>query len=164
MEEHEKLPVELDVPTLQQLLPKVDVSRVINYFDDYLEDRKEARKVCLPKELPCDKTNKFRTSSGWCNNLRYPSYGNSFEQLRRLKEPAYDDGKMKNKDFFKSINLGFDTPRAKSVTGNLLPSPRKISVKVHDDEQNEDIHFSHMLMQFGQLLDHDLVRFKKLLK
>jgi hypothetical protein len=52
--------------------------------------------------------------------------------------------------------LGFDTPRAKSVTGNPLPSPRKISVKIHDDKHNEDIHFSHLLMQFGQLLDHDI--------
>jgi hypothetical protein len=93
LEEHEKLPADLDVPTLQQLLPKVDVSRVLNYFEDYLDDRKDARKVCLPKPLPCDRTNKFRTASGWCNNLHFPSYGNSFEQLRRIHPPAYDDGK-----------------------------------------------------------------------
>lgn len=68
LEDHEKLPADLDAPTLQRLLPKVDVSRVINYFEDYLEDKKEARKVCLLKPLPCDKTNKFRSSSGWCNS------------------------------------------------------------------------------------------------
>ncbi|KAI6191954.1 hypothetical protein M3Y97_00283900 [Aphelenchoides bicaudatus] len=142
LEEHEKLPAELDVPTLQQMLPKVDVSRVINYFEDYLEDKPDARKVCLPKPLPCDHTTKYRTPSGWCNNLKTPSYGNAFEALRRIREPAYDDG--------------FDTPRAKSVTGNKLPSARKISVKIHNDDQQEDSHFTHMVMQFGQLIDHDL--------
>ncbi|KAI6226424.1 Peroxidasin [Aphelenchoides fujianensis] len=41
------------------------------------------------------------------------------------------------------------------VSGHPLPSARTISIHVHDDNQHEDAHFSHMLMQFGQLLDHD---------
>ena len=50
-------------------------------------------------------------------------------------------------------------PRQYSVTGKLLPSPRLISNKLHRTGVSgmlEPIH-SAMLMQWGQLLDHDIL-------
>ncbi|KAI6227593.1 hypothetical protein M3Y99_01237900 [Aphelenchoides fujianensis] len=49
----------------------------------------------------------------------------------------------------------FDTPRTTAKNGRPLPSARTVSVALHDDNEAEDVHFSHMLMQMGQILDHD---------
>lgn len=47
-------------------------------------------------------------------------------------------------------------PRSKSVTGELLPSARVISNKIHFDLPISQQMYSHMIMQFGQILDHEV--------
>ena len=37
-----------------------------------------------------------------------------------------------------------------------LPNPRAMSKKNHPDENKPDTRYTHMVMQFGQFLDHDL--------
>ena len=37
---------------------------------------------------------KYRTLTGWCNNLLFPEYGKSIRAFTRLLAPAYDDGLM----------------------------------------------------------------------
>jgi hypothetical protein len=56
------------------------------------------------------------------------------------------------------LNLctGVGSPRALSVTGQPLPSPRLISVNVHPDTSRPHVRYSLMFMQYAQLLDHDL--------
>ncbi len=65
---------------------------------------------CDEQTLPCDHTTKYRTLTGWCNNLNFPEYGKSIRAFTRLLAPAYDDGLM--------------SPRSSSLSGKPLPSPR----------------------------------------
>ncbi|KAK5972522.1 hypothetical protein GCK32_013243 [Trichostrongylus colubriformis] len=84
----ERLPVGLDVSTLQQLLPDVEVESIIGNFTPF---------------------------------------------------------------------LGFDAPRTKARSGQELPSGRQVSNVVHSDAPEFHVRFTHMLMQFGQILDHDMM-------
>ncbi|XP_028406279.1 peroxidasin-like isoform X2 [Dendronephthya gigantea] len=85
---------------------------------------------------------KYRTIDGTCNNLDNPMWGSSLTAFRRLLRPVYENG--------------FNTPmgwRNKDV----LPSARLISTQVISAAKNApDEAFTHMLMQWGQFLDHDL--------
>lgn len=84
------------------VLPNIDVS-------DVMEIPKVFR--CDEQTLPCDHTTKYRTLTGWCNNLNFPEYGKSIRAFTRLLAPAYDDGLM--------------SPRSRSVSG-LTHFPSKI--------------------------------------
>ncbi|PAV72327.1 hypothetical protein WR25_17929 isoform B [Diploscapter pachys] len=119
-----------------QKLRGYDLSRVLPENDN---------NRCTPKNMPCNRAAKYRTFDGWCNNLKHPEFGNTFNELKRLLPPAYEDG--------------IDEPRSFSSSDNLLPNPRVISNVVHHDRNIQHSMgriYSHMLMQLGQLIDHDL--------
>ncbi|XP_022650761.1 peroxidase-like isoform X2 [Varroa destructor] len=82
----------------------------------------------------------YRTADGSCNNLEHAEWGKSFTCLRRLLPPRYADG--------------VSMPRI-SETGLQLPNPRLVSTTIHVDLDRPSRHVSHMLMQWGQFLDHD---------
>lgn len=83
---------------------------------------------------------KYRSFDGSCNNLKRGHFGKSFECLTRLLPPNYasNAGHVRN-----------------SVTGGVLPSPRVVSLNLHLQERVQS-NATHMLMAFGQFLDHDL--------
>ena len=90
---------------------------------------------------------KYRTFDGTCNNLKEPMRGASYIPLRRLLPAQYDDGLMQP--------IGFD--KEKRPNGRALPSARLVSTKVlTTGTVTPDTRHSHMLMQWGQFLDHDL--------
>jgi len=89
----------------------------------------------------CSANDRYRSMSGACNNLDNPLWGVAGAQLVRLLPPDYSDG--------------IGAPRG-GFNYSSLPNPRWMSQKNHPDNDNPDTRFTHMVMQFGQLLDHDI--------
>ncbi|KAM6457875.1 peroxidasin homolog isoform 1-T2 [Liasis olivaceus] len=90
---------------------------------------------------------KYRTHDGSCNNLQHPMWGASLTAFQRLLKPAYQNG--------------FNLPRGFSLVEDSrelpLPLPRLVSTAMIGTETiTPDDQFTHMLMQWGQFLDHDL--------
>ena len=100
--------------------------------------------TCFPSEelRTCDAAARYRTFSGWCNNLGRPYWGQANTVLRRLFPATYEDGISK--------------PRSRSLLGTTLPNPRKVSREVHTSESDPDPRYTLMVMQWGQFVDHDL--------
>jgi hypothetical protein len=74
-----------DLRELMAVLPNVDLT-------DTLEIPRVFR--CDEQTLPCDHTSRYRSTTGWCNNLRHPEWGKSLRAFVRLLPPAYSDGKV----------------------------------------------------------------------
>ncbi|GAB1597499.1 peroxidasin-like [Argonauta hians] len=90
---------------------------------------------------------KYRSYDATCNNLLNPTYGASNQAFRRLLPPRYENG--------------FNTPvgwnPSKEYNGFPLPSPRLVSsVMIGSNHVTNDNVSTHMLMQWGQFLDHDM--------
>ncbi|XP_023663422.2 peroxidasin isoform X1 [Paramormyrops kingsleyae] len=89
---------------------------------------------------------KYRSHDGTCNNLQHPMWGASLTAFERLLKSVYDNG--------------FNLPRG--VTDRVqnsfpLPLPRLVSTTMIGTETiTPDDRYTHMLMQWGQFLDHDL--------
>lgn len=83
----------------------------------------------------------FRTADGTCNNEIHPEWGASFWPFARFLPPNYSDGVDKVR---------------RSISGNSLPSARKVSSLVHRPLDIVGTKYTTMLMQWGQFLDHDL--------
>jgi len=101
---------------------------------------------------PCNRCNKFRTPSGVCNNLRRPTYGTANTLMRRLIPAQYDDG-------ISRLKGTLQIKRSSLVPGPFsppFPSPRVVSLGIVRDREVNDSSFSHILMQWGQFMDHDM--------
>ncbi|XP_026871157.2 peroxidasin [Electrophorus electricus] len=89
---------------------------------------------------------KYRSHDGTCNNLQHPMWGASLTAFERLLKSVYDNG--------------FNLPRGttnRRHNGYALPLPRLVSTTmVGTDTITPDERYTHMLMQWGQFLDHDL--------
>lgn len=58
-------------------------------------------------------------------------------------------------DILCDIFSGLERVRT-SVSGGPLPSARLVSTAIHADRDSDLTHITHMVMQWGQFLDHDL--------
>ncbi|EFN87248.1 Peroxidasin-like protein [Harpegnathos saltator] len=90
---------------------------------------------CPPASL------RYRTSDGSCNNLRDLWWGSAMSTMQRFLPAIYHDG-------VQSVR--------RSTSGRPLPSPRDISGLIHEDQDIPLASVTHMLMQWGQFVDHDL--------
>lgn len=90
---------------------------------------------------------KYRTIDGTCNNLQHPMWGASLTGFKRLLKPIYENGFSTpvgwNKD---QKYFGFPKPSARLVSTTVIST----------DEITPDSEITHMVMQWGQFLDHDL--------
>ncbi len=90
---------------------------------------------------------KYRTLDGSCNNLQHPEWGASLTAFQRLLKPIYENG----------LNTPVGWNASHTYNGHHKPSARKLSLEVvSTDTTSNHAQFSHMLMQWGQFLDHDL--------
>lgn len=116
---------------------------MLNTDNSYKLDQYTAPAEFCPYVRPifCDFNNPYRTIDGSCNNKCNTWWGQSVTPFRRLLAPAYDDG--------------LDAPRKRSVTGSLLPNPRKI-VLLLDQPNSATGRVSALLAHFAQFVDHDI--------
>ncbi|CAK1588655.1 unnamed protein product [Parnassius mnemosyne] len=90
---------------------------------------------------------KYRSVDGSCNNFAHPTWGTSLSAFRRILFPIYENGFSQPVGWNKNIKYN----------GYNLPSARLISTAIISTKEiSEDIEISHMVMQWGQWLDHDL--------
>ncbi|XP_050420959.1 heme peroxidase 2 [Adelges cooleyi] len=90
----------------------------------------------------CNILNPFRTFSGYCNNLKNPNFGKAMTTFQRILPAVYENG--------------INHPRLTSVTGSPLPSARLVSAMSHPDISHLHGRYTLTLMQFAQILDHDI--------
>lgn len=90
---------------------------------------------------------KYRSFDGSCNNFAHPMWGASLTGFRRILYPTYENGF--------SYPVGWN--KKMKYNGFTLPSARLVSTEIiSTNEITEDIKITHMVMQWGQWVDHDL--------
>ena len=90
---------------------------------------------------------KYRSVDGSCNNHVHTLWGASLTPLRRILEPEYENGF--------NTPIGFDQDRL--YNGYKKPHARLVSTKlISSKTTTPDPNLTHMLMQWGQFLDHDI--------
>lgn len=93
------------------------------------------------EKIHCNITAKYRSVDGVCNNYDNPKWGQAETAFVRLLTPDYSDG--------------ITGPR-KSSAGTDLPSARTVSQGVTLIDDKPSGLYTHMVMQWGQFLDHDI--------
>ena len=128
------------------ILSKQEVARIY--------EESECKEVITQPTVDCDSHDAtfFRTQDGSCNNRQFPTRGAANTQLRRLIPPHYDDGICRARGFLQSQGSSlFGGPFAAPN-----PSPRVASTGIIEDRDENDTMHTHILMQWGQFMDHDM--------
>ncbi|CAI6350006.1 unnamed protein product [Macrosiphum euphorbiae] len=94
---------------------------------------------CFPRPH-CDIFNMYRTIDGSCNNLLYPTWGQTNTANTRIIQANYSDG--------------YSQPR-KSVSGHELPEVRKIRKTIFKDIDKSSPKHNLFVMQYAQIVTHD---------
>ncbi|KAI8116975.1 Peroxidasin [Lucilia cuprina] len=90
---------------------------------------------------------KYRTLDGTCNNLLHPTWGASLTSFRRIEKPIYENG----------FSMPIGWTKNKLYAGFPKPSSRLVSTTlISTKDITPDDTITHMVMQWGQFLDHDL--------
>ena len=100
----------------------------------------------------CSNQKIYRTADGTCNNRNNPTYGAANTPYERLILPQYEDGISTPRGWLQSTGSSlyagpFSPPN---------PSPRVVSTGVITRDLESGSPYTHILMQWGQFMDHDL--------
>lgn len=95
----------------------------------------------------------FRKLDGTCNNREQPILGAASTQFRRLINPLYEDGCDAPLGRLQHLLADVDSD---SILSPLNPSARLVSMEVIKQAEIEGQPLTHMMMQWGQFLDHDM--------
>ena len=130
------------------LLTKDELAHIYSEIPDCFDPREEADCMSIPF------VDSIRTADGTCNNKDKPTRGSSFTAYRRLLPAHYEDGLQQlygyrqSKQEDRIFRDGPYTPP--------YPSARLISAMIIRDRKVDDGNLTHLIMQWGQFIDHDL--------
>ena len=113
------------------------------------------RGLLVPPTCNSPSVNAYRSVDGTCNNLQNPLWGAATTAFRRILPPYYEDGISAIRGYLQNY------AEAVLPTGPFVPpvpSPRIVSTNIVRDLSLDETNVSHMVMQFGQFLDHDITR------
>ena len=127
------------------LLTKQEIAKI--YQDSNCEE------VVESPDCSSSVVQRQRTADGTCNNLKNPTFGAAVTPLRRIIVPEYEDGLSQLRGTMQSRDTGLLRHDAFSPPN---PSPRLVSLNVVLDRQVVNDDLAHILMQWGQFLDHDI--------
>ncbi|XP_043246225.1 peroxidase-like [Amphibalanus amphitrite] len=121
-------------------LPREAILHGLPLIDTYQTSIAAFCPAHLSAGLQCE-VSRYRTIDGTCNNLDNPTWGAARTTFRRLLAPHYIDGVSAPKDV---------------LAGLPLPSPRRVSGTLHNDQGRHDHAVTVMLVAWGQMIDHDM--------
>lgn len=131
------------------LLSKEEFARIYQEIPECIDAR---------EFIDCHKTFPFvdtvRTADGTCNNLIESTRGSSFTAFRRLIGASYEDGIQQLNGFAQSLGTLDSTVQGPFTPP--FPSARLISSNIVRDQLGNDTNLNHLVMQWGQFIDHDL--------
>ncbi|EFX86585.1 hypothetical protein DAPPUDRAFT_307784 [Daphnia pulex] len=125
---------------------KIDSKQVPCALSRFKYEDTDLADKCATLDVKCNETqlnSPFRTLDGSCNNVENLIWGRSNSQYMRMLNSEFNDGVQE--------------PR-KAKNGEKLPSPRLVSISVVHDLDRPSETGTVWLMQYGQLLDHDMVQ------
>ena len=97
----------------------------------------------------------YRTANGVCNNLENPLFGAAGREFRRILPPHYEDGIAQLRGTMQSMK-SYSKIVPHAPFRPPYPSARTVSENIVRDRDDEDEGFAHILMQWGQWINHDL--------
>ena len=120
--------------------------------------KRNAEDVCNDIVTCSDDDQTTRRIDGRCNNLDNPRWGSACIEHERYIDPEYDDDLGKRpRGGWQSLRKDIKEGRHGEEPQVKLPNARKISQTFHRNTTNEDTVLTHMVTQWGQFLDHDIV-------
>ncbi|XP_023325281.1 uncharacterized protein LOC111698998 [Eurytemora carolleeae] len=140
---------------LNELLTLADNEQGQDYQDNGSGEEEQSKHTAQScqrnSEIRCQPSSKYRAESGECNNLQNSLWGKANSAQTRLFPDlvSYEDG----------IGSPTATVTLKGQDRIYLPNPRLVSKRVHENKKERNIpskKITHMAMQFGQFLDHEL--------
>jgi len=102
-----------------------------------------ARFCPFKSSVKCDPQFPYRQIDGSCNNLDNLWWGQAEMPFKRFIDADYSD------------QFKLNDPRV-SVDGSELPNARDLACNLHEDSEDIEPFISHIFMQWGQLINHDI--------